>query len=268
MKHKDFYTVMELVGRKLNGNNIPILLTGEAGLGKSTIVEHIAKELDLPYSYIAGSGQTSESKLLGYVDANSNRVETLFTEAYENGGVFCLEEMDAIPASVLVSVNTAIASDYGSFAGRIVKRHKDFYMFATTNTYSGVTEVYSGRNKLDDSTLDRYYKVEITLDTKLEEAIMTKDDFKMIQFFRDLLEEHNSSISTRQALMFLGLKGFEIEKALKMTFLRHNPTAYDMLEKTIKKHMERDLTIYTQGELDEIRGISKELPTFRQTTSV
>jgi MoxR-like ATPase len=247
--HKNFKDVYNLTGIQINGLNVPVLLTGPAGTGKSVIVQQIANKLKLPFSYIAGSSQTSESKILGYTDANGNRVETLFTEAYVNGGVFCFEEMDAIPSGVLVSINSAIASDQASFGGKMFKRHKDFYMFATTNTYKGVNEQYSGRNKLDDSTLERYYKVEVTLDIEMEKQIMTKEDFDMIQYFRTVTEEF-TFISTRQALMFLGLKNkVNLHRALAMTFYRNHSVE---LEIDYDKFKIATKPIYTKEEYEKL----------------
>jgi hypothetical protein len=145
-------------------------LVGPAGSGKSTIPEQIAVVLKL--KFYSASRVTSEFKLLGFVDAHGVVVRTPFREAYESGGVFCLDELDACDPEALTSFNTAFANDYCDFPDGLVKRHKNFHAVATGNTYGrGADRQYVGRNQLDAATLDRFQVFNVDYDEQLETEI-------------------------------------------------------------------------------------------------
>ena len=143
------------------------LMVGSAGTGKTTIGEHVAKALDRPF-YFTGAVQ-GDYKLNGYMDANGNYVRTAFRDAYEKGGVFLFDEIDASHPSAIVAFNSALANGHHDFPDGIVKRHENFVCLASANTYGrGADRIYAGRNQLDGASLDRFTVVEVDYDTRLE----------------------------------------------------------------------------------------------------
>lgn len=149
-----------------------VLMVGPAGTGKSTIAEQCAEALGLPFYAISLSPQTSSSQVIGYMQAAGEYVRTLFREAYENGGLFHFDEFDNGHPSVLALVNAALANGHMAFPDGMVKRHDDFRVIASANTYGrGPDRQYVGRQALDAATLDRFSVETIDIDTALERQI-------------------------------------------------------------------------------------------------
>lgn len=146
------------------------MLVGPAGSGKTTLAKQCAKVLGRPF-YMANR-VSSEYKLTGFVDANGKTVRTAFREAYEHGGLFLLDEVDASDADAMVAFNAALANDAGEpaeFPDGMVNRHPDFMAIAAGNTFGrGADRTYVGRNQLDAATLDRFQVYEVDYDEQLE----------------------------------------------------------------------------------------------------
>lgn len=145
-------------------------LVGPAGSGKTTLAEQIATALGLKF-YMA-SRVTSEYKLVGFVDANGKTVRTQFREAYEHGGIFLFDEVDASDPDALTAFNAALAGQLADFPDGMVRRHADFAALAAGNTFGrGADRQYVGRNQLDAATLDRFQTFEIDYDEELERQL-------------------------------------------------------------------------------------------------
>lgn len=155
-----------------------VLLVGAAGTGKSTLARDVAEAMGLSYSDISMTEGASETELLGQLlpTGANMRFEyhsSAFVDAYEQGGLFLFEEMDAGNPNMLLVVNTAMAN--GGFTNpmrydqRKVTRHNDCVIMATANTFgTGADMQYVGRSQLDAATLDRWYVVNVDYDTALE----------------------------------------------------------------------------------------------------
>tara|TARA_R110002020_G_scaffold218594_3_gene426494 strand:+ start:3552 stop:4808 length:1257 start_codon:yes stop_codon:yes gene_type:complete len=180
-QHYKFEQILQCVSAKVN-----IALVGPAGSGKTTVVRNVAKSLDLPFYSKSVSAQTGTHEFFGYQDANGNYVRTLFREAYENGGVFLLDEFDAGNPNVLASMNQATANGECAFADGMIKKHEDFIVVMAGNTFGhGATTEYVGRNKIDSATLDRFAFIEFDYDENLELKLSTNKEWcKKVQEIR------------------------------------------------------------------------------------
>jgi cobaltochelatase CobS len=146
-------------------------LVGPAGSGKTTVVENVAKALKLPFYSKSVGQQTSEVGLMGYMDAQGRYVRSPLREAYENGGVFLLDEIDSGNASVLVVLNALLANDRCSFPDGMIEKHKDLVVFAGANTIGqGGDRQYVGKCQLDATTLDRFVFCDFQYDSGIEAA--------------------------------------------------------------------------------------------------
>ena len=162
------------------GINIPVLVKGPAGTGKSFLAKQVAEALGLPFAEMSLSGGTAEhhfvgSRLPGKDGAFEHRT-TPFLECYENGGVVLLDEVDACDENVLLSINNGIANGRLAVPGRddapFAIKHKDFRLIAAANTYgTGPSAMYVGRNQLDAAFLDRFAVMDVDYDRKLERAL-------------------------------------------------------------------------------------------------
>ena len=142
---------------KVCGAGIHCLLVGPAGSGKTTACEQVARALDLKFYPLSVGPQTTKSDLLGFIDANGNYHSTPVRDAFQNGGLLLLDEVDAANAGVLTVLNALLANGHCSFPDGIITKHDNFRCIAAANTYGrGADRLYVGRNQLDAATLDRF----------------------------------------------------------------------------------------------------------------
>ena len=167
-KHKKFVELLTVVGQR-----IPVMLVGSAGTGKTYGAKQVSEALGIPFYAISVGAQTSKTDLLGYMNANGTYVSTAFRDAWENGGVYVMDEIDAGNSNVTITLNSALSSDYCAFPDGMVTRHKNFMFIATANTFGhGASRQYVGRNQLDAATLDRFVTIDWDLDESLEEKLV------------------------------------------------------------------------------------------------
>jgi hypothetical protein len=148
-------------------------LVGPAGTGKTTAARKAAEALGLGFSCLSVGPQTSKSDLLGFVDAGGTYRESLFVQAYRDGGVFLLDEIDAANAGVLTVLNAALAGDVMATPVGMVVRSPRFVCVAGANTYGqGASRQYVGRNQLDGASLDRFAVLDWPIDVGLERMMI------------------------------------------------------------------------------------------------
>ena len=170
-QHFQFEKLSKYVQTKNN-----IFLVGSAGSGKTTAARNIAKALNIKF-YFTGA-INSEYKLTGFIDAQGRIVNTEFRKAYENGGLFLFDEIDASFPQAILAFNAALANNYMDFPDRKVKRHKDFYCIAAANTFgTGADRQYVGRNQLDAATLDRFITFNWEIDDTLEHELANNHEW-------------------------------------------------------------------------------------------
>lgn len=152
------------------------MLVGPAGGGKTTCCEKVAEILNLKFYPMSVGPQTTKSDLLGFIDAAGNYHTTPLREAFENGGLLLLDEVDAANAGVLTIINALLANGYCSFPDGVKARNENFRCICACNTYGrGADRQYVGRNQLDAATLDRFAVVDFDYDDNLERMIAGND---------------------------------------------------------------------------------------------
>jgi len=163
-EHIAYRDVLAFVDARIN-----VWLAGPAGSGKTTCADKVAERLDLPFYSISVGPATTQFDLLGYKNANGEYVPTLLRTAYENGGVFLIDECDAGSAECMTSINALLANGKCAFPDGVIQKHDDFIVIAAANTFgTGPDRQYVGRNQLDAATLDRFAFVEFGYDEKFE----------------------------------------------------------------------------------------------------
>lgn len=222
------HEAMPLVLKSI-GARLPVFMVGEAGSGKTHLVEQVAKVLNLNFYCVSVCAQTTCSSLLGYMDANGKYVRSLFREAYEKGGVFLLDEIDNGNPNVLSVLNSAIANHVCSFPDAMVAKHPDFVLCASGNTYGhGANRKYVGRLEIDAATLDRFVFIEIGYDKKLERKICGNKNYaNLIQTIRERAEalQCRSIISPRASINGVKLlnAGVDLNTVLDTTVFKDMP---------------------------------------------
>ena len=170
-QHFQFEKLSKYVQTKNN-----IFLVGSAGSGKTTAARNIAKALNIKF-YFTGA-INSEYKLTGFIDAQGRIVNTEFRKAYEHGGLFLFDEIDASFPQAILAFNAALANDFMDFPDKKVQRHKNFYCIAAANTFgTGADRQYVGRNQLDAATLDRFITFNWEIDETLEHELANNHEW-------------------------------------------------------------------------------------------
>lgn len=190
----EFKKVMSLASNRVN-----VLLVGPSGCGKTHISEVVARVLGIPYYGQSCSAGMSESIFAGWLlpigdSGKFSYVESPFIRAYENGGVFLFDEIDAADGNTLLFLNQSLAQDHfflpQRFENPLVKKHKDFVAIAAANTYgAGANSLYNSRNALDAASMDRFRMgtVEMDYSPKVEEKLIDRDVLSIGRLIRNLI---------------------------------------------------------------------------------
>ncbi len=207
----------------------PVMLVGGAGSGKTYGAEQVAKAVSLDFYAMSVGSQTSKIDLLGYMNQNGDYIGTAFRRAYENGGVFLMDEIDAGNPNVLIVLNSALSNDMCAFADKMVKRHKSFVFISTANTYgTGADRQYVGRNQLDSATLDRFITINWNVDENLERDMVADHQHGprwcgVVQKVRKYCHDHSyrlivSPRATLKGTLLLD-QGFDPIEVIEMSLL-------------------------------------------------
>ena len=171
--------------------NLPkknLWLTGSAGTGKGTMARQIAEALEAEFYEV--NAVQDKFELTGFVDANSYYVETQFYNACKNASednptVFMFDEVDCSIPEVLKIFNEAVASREFTFPNGEKLEFPNLVIICASNTYgTGADAQYCG-NRLDASFHNRFVKVEIKFDQKVELAVAGGDK-ELVEFIHEV----------------------------------------------------------------------------------
>ena len=226
--HQIFDALRMAVAAKVN-----VFLVGPAGSGKTTVAKQVAHSLGLRFHF--NGAIHSEYKLTGFRDAQGRVHRTAFRNAFECGGVYLFDEIDASQPAALLAFNAALANGMFDFPDRNVQAHPNFRCIAAANTWGkGATMDYVGRNALDAATMDRFAMLEMRYDASLERrmAHLASNDYidlaeawlELVQKTRSLCHDHDlrhivSPRATQQGLSLL-VGGITAEGATIMVLRR------------------------------------------------
>lgn len=212
--------ILSKVANKTNAKH-PYLV-GPAGCGKTTLASQLADALGLEYGHISLTAGASETWLWGRQTPTGFSVGQ-FAHMYEYGGVFLFDEIDAADANLLIALNTALAngSAYNPIEGRKISKHKDFYVVAAGNTFGlGADFVYTGRQRLDGATLDRFAAIKIDYIPEIEEILCPDAEIRQVlvgarEKLREMRSEYANTLTyrglqTAYAYYNSGLKASEV----------------------------------------------------------
>lgn len=176
VQHRNFPLLLKTVACRLpNGRRLNVWLHGPAGTGKTSAAAKCAEALGLRF-FFSGAIETAYA-LMGYTDAHGRLVRTPFRDAWEHGGVFLMDEVDASHPQALAALNAAIDGGVCAFPDGMVKRHEDTVIIAGANTAGrGGDAKYAGRVRQDAAFLSRYVMLSWSRDGALEEALAGNDE--------------------------------------------------------------------------------------------
>jgi len=216
--------------------NLPVLLVGETGGGKTSYIRNLAKERGTELIRLNLTGQTGVDEILGKWLANSSGmywIDGLLINAMKEGKWIVFDEINmALPE--FLSVLQSLLDDYRNIVlkeheGEKVVCHPDFRFFATMNP----SDEYSGTKELNKAFLSRF-PIILNVDYSSEEhqiisdrTGMKIDDAEKIVLIakdiRDLKKKEKISYtcSTRDILAFANLitNGFTIAESFELSIV-------------------------------------------------
>ena len=140
-------------------DNLPVLLIGESGTGKTSAVRYLAEKTNNGLRRINLNGGTTADELVGRQLLNAGGtywVDGVLTDAMRKGEWVVLDEINAALPEVLF-VLQSIMDDDGYLVlnekddREIVKKHPNFRLFATCNPPE-----YAGTKEMNKSLLSRF----------------------------------------------------------------------------------------------------------------
>jgi hypothetical protein len=203
LRHKSFDEILKYIAA-----NISTILVGPAGSGKTQIAVQCAEALGRTHYSISVNEHTSKTDFMGYMDANGKIVKTNFRTAFEEGGVFIIDEIDAANPNILTIINSALSNGFCPFPDGMVARHNDFLCLCTANTFGeGESVHYIGRNILDAATKDRFATVFVDYDSEIEKALTDETVFDLATQLRKYFKDNSIDfiISTRGMMRLASL---------------------------------------------------------------
>ena len=237
-----FEDVVQLIAAKKN-----VYLFGPAGSGKNVLCSQVAEALGLKFYY--QNTLLTKFDLSGFKNAVGDFEKTEFFEAFTQGGLFMLDEVDNSSAEALVALNAALANGYYSFPGiGRVDCHPDFRCIAAGNTIgTGADAAYCGRYKMDASSRDRFQFIEVDYCPEIEESICKGHD-DILQFVRDL----RKAVQKVGAEMILGYRCMSSLVEFGGKFGEEKSIKY-FITKGLEK-VDRDTIREIQRALKEVTG--------------
>lgn len=206
-KRAEFKCAMDHILYETAGeSSVNIAFKGPGGTGKTTMAEVIALVLNLPYAVLTGHPQMEKDDFWMHIIPNVNTSgwtmqETLFFMVAKYGGVLAIGEPNAMPASVLLSLNDTVYGNNRSITihGITTPVHPNAIFILTYN------EGYEGTQPMNEAFKERFKEIlceKIPCDLYAEylaEAWYAQDGIdkdavkEFVKFsynFMDYMEEH------------------------------------------------------------------------------
>ena len=208
-----------------SGDNV--WLYGPAGSGKTTLGEHAAKALGLPFYAVSSVQDTAE--LTGFKSLTTGEyIETAFRRCFQFGGVFLFDEIDNSKTPAITAFNMALAQGYFAFPDGIIVKHKDCHLMAGANTTGNGSNAKYQRNKMDGAALDRFAFIPIDYDEAMEmRAAPNKDWCALVQKIRAIcIDEGIDAIISPRATFAGGRAvnaGMPIDRVLQYRIFKGMP---------------------------------------------
>ena len=142
-------------------HNLPVLLIGETGVGKTLAVRHLAWRTNNGLRRVNLNGATTVDEFLGKLLINEGGtywVNGVLVEAMVAGDWILLDEINATLPEIAFCLHSLLDEDrmvvLMEYDGRIVRPHPGFRLFASMNPSEEGR--YGGTKTLNEALLDRF----------------------------------------------------------------------------------------------------------------
>jgi len=245
-----------------------VLLTGEAGTGKTSMIEQLAARINQPVLRVNLNGETRIGDFLGRMNVIATAgkgsetvwVDGILPLAMKKGMWLILDEIDMGEPNIL-SLLHPILEPGGRLVlkenkGEEVRPHPNFRIFGTANGIGSQTnrgDTYAGVNQMNEAFIDRWHiitmpnlpaKVEVKVIRERYPHLAPKFAKRIVQFgqaIRKGLENETieMTFSTRRALQWASKIALyrNAQKAAEAVFLcKVTPEDREVLERQIALH--------------------------------
>jgi cobaltochelatase CobS len=142
-------------------NNLPALLIGETGVGKTQAVRYLAWKTQNGLRRVNLNGATTVDEFLGKLLINEKGtywLDGVLVDAMQAGDWILLDEINACLPEIAFSLHSLLDDDrmvvLTEHDGRIVRPHPDFRIFASMNPSEEGR--YGGTKMLNEALMDRF----------------------------------------------------------------------------------------------------------------
>ena len=142
-------------------SNLPALLIGETGVGKTMSVRYLASKTNNGLRRVNLNGATTVDEFLGKLLINEQGtywVNGVLVDAMLAGDWILLDEINACLPEIAFSLHSLLDDDrmvvLMEYDGRIVRPHPNFRLFASMNPSEEGR--YGGTKTLNEALLDRF----------------------------------------------------------------------------------------------------------------
>lgn len=140
-------------------DDLPVLIIGETGTGKTTAVRNLAGRTGRPYRRVNLNGGTTADELVGRTLLNKEGTywaDGILTDAVRRGHWILIDEINAAGADVLFALHSLLDDDkmlvLTEKNNEVVRPHKDFRLFATMNPSGD----YAGTREINKALMSRF----------------------------------------------------------------------------------------------------------------
>ncbi len=170
MEYGNNKELLKLLAQKGAIEARPILLIGEAGVGKTSAIRHLAGQTNTPLRNVSLNGSMTAEDFLGQVlikDGSTYWRDGVLTECMRKGYWLNIDELNFAGPEILQAMQTLVAGREqlgyvvltDSPTKELVTPHPDFRIFATMNP----VERYHGTQELNRAFAGRWLKAEVAI---------------------------------------------------------------------------------------------------------
>ena len=238
--------------------NLPVLLIGETGVGKTLSIRHLAHMTRNGFRRVNLNGMTTVDEFVGKLMINEKGtywVNGILIDAMEAGDWLLIDEINACLPEIAFCLHSLLDDDrmivLSEYDGRIVRPHPDFRLFASMNPHEN--RRYGGTKPLNEALLDRFpvtllmeylpfdVEVEVTMrQSGNEDQQLIERMVRVAHDVREAMQNEKvfSTFSTRRLIDWARMAAdFDpMEAAASTVFSKVNPFDAKVIEDILDNH--------------------------------
>ncbi len=232
---------------------LPILLKGPTGTGKSRFVEHMAHELNRDLITVACHEETSATDLIGrYIIKGTETVwvDGPMTKAVKDGAILYLDEVAEARADIIVAIHSLTDHRRVLYLDKLaqeIKAHENFMLVASYNP-----GYQRGFKELKPSTKQRFVSLAFSYpEAKFEEKIVQSETQACEQIVGKLVKFANKIRTANELGLSETISTRLLVDAAKL--IQHGLSEKEAVKSAVLESLTDDLD--TQKALDDLASL-------------